>query len=315
MKRIFQLFLAACAVLGTFSCGNKDTAPAADPNAPSIKWEAYPSFTAEYMPTMDGIVAVCAPGGLDLLTIRSVSGNPDYVNVFAKTYIGVANNRTSNNIVFDLIDDGTVAANFVEKQICASAGSALRGSKAALNVNLLTLVNLLTDKQDIENNTNISFEIKLADASGASVTQTVTFHFTAAPAFTWANTVSTTTVPLESYAEFASVRVTAPASIKSISLSVSSESAKFNEWLNDRVSKADDGSIDILNAENNSTLKIWTSTPLEQLETTLDFSEILSNLLLYVKKEGSATGATHDLRITVKDGLEKSVTLDMKFKR
>lgn len=312
MKKI--LFLAAAFAV-VLSCQNKpQPAEEVPTTVPVITWEANPSFTAEFMPTMDAVVTVSAPEGLDVLTIKSVAGNPDYVSVFAKTYIGVASNRSGSNIVFDLIDDATVASGFVEKQICTSAGTTLRGTKDALNINFIRLINILTDSQDIENDTNISFEIYVADITGNTLSKTVKFHFTAAPSFEWANTVSTTVVPLDNYKDYASVTVTAPALIKQATVLVSGESAGFNGWLNVRVSKEQDGSIDIINEENNSTLKLWSSTPLDKNEAVLDFSEMLSNLLIYAKSEG-ASGQTYEFLITVKDGLDKTSSLRMKFKK
>lgn len=311
-----KYLLFAAALITAFSCAknNQPSTPEEPSKKPVITWEAYPTFTAEFMPTMDAVVTVSAPEGLDVLTIKSVATNPDYVNVFAKTYIGVSQNRASGNIVFDLIDDATVASNFVEKQICTSAGTTLRGNTGTLNLNFLKLIEILTDSQDIENDTNIAFEISVTDALGDAVSQTIKFHFTAAPAFDWANTVSTTVVPLDNYKDYATVTVTAPALIKSVSLLVSSESAGFNQWLDVRATKEEDGSINVLNEENNANIKLWSTNPLDQKEAVLNFSELLSNLLIYAKSEESS-GITYEFLITVKDGLDKTSSLRMKFKK
>ena len=312
-----KYLLFAAALVAAFSCAknNQSTTPEEPSKKPSITWEAYPTFTAEYMPTMDAVITVSAPEGLDVLTIKSAATNPDYVNVFAKTYIGVSQNRTSSNVVFDVIDDATVASNFVDKKICTSAGTALRGNTGLLNLNFLKLIEILTDSQDIENDTNISFEISVTDAVGNALNQTVKFHFTAAPSFDWANTVSTTVVPLDNYKDYTTVKITAPALIKSVSLLISSEFTAFNQnWLDYHATKEEDGSINVLNEDNNSNLKLWTSTPLDQAETVLDFSEILSNLLTYAKRD-NISGLTYEFLITVKDGLDKTSSLRMKFKK
>ena len=314
-----KYLLFAAALVAAFSCAknNQPSTPEEPSKKPSITWEAYPTFTAEYMPTMDAVITVSAPEGLDVLTIKSAATNPDYVNVFAKTYIGVSQNRTSSNVVFDVIDDATVASNFVDKKICTSAGTALRGNTGILNLNFLKLLEILTDSQDIENDTNVSFEINVSDAAGNALNQTVKFHFTAAPAFDWANTVSTTVVPLDNYKDYATVTVTAPALIKSVSLLVSSESAGFNLWLNVRTTKEEDGSINVLNEENNTNIKLWSTNPLDQKEAVLNFSELLSNLLIYAKSEKSEESSviTYEFLITVKDGLDKTSSLRMKFKK
>lgn len=319
MKKV--LFLAAAA-LTFFACGKGNES---NPDKPSVKWQdgAYQD-TREYSATMDAVLSITVPGGVDLLTITlpaAPSGNPDYVPVLARPHIGVSANRGSAP-VFDLIDDAKAAQDLLAAKVVNKAGSGLRGTKTEITVNLLQLFNLLTENQEVENNDNVQFVIKAADASGNEVSKTAKIHYTAKPSFSWANNTPASVLELSEYAKYSEVKVEAPGKIATVMLKLNTESAALVSWLDGKRvktlgTKDAQGyyTIDLLNDElAPSKLKIVDTSVKGKTSATLNFTELLENMETEISAEASSQGKVNFLKVIVSDELEKENELEMKFR-
>ncbi len=305
MKRFFSLLsvLVLAAACGKVGDGFQ--------NKPVITGEDPYFSQLEYAPAKESSITVSALNGIDMVTVSLPSGNPDFITAGARKIIGIAANRNSGKLVLDMIDDASVAQAFVSGKVTAKAGTAIRGSKDPLELNITRLVTLLTSGEDLTNaDAVVRFQVDVVDQSEYRTTETVSIRVTPGPSFQWENKNPEAPVSLANYARFKNVRVVAPGRIASILLKVDSPSADFVKWLKDRSAVNAAGYIDVLSGES-SPLKLFTGSPAGQESCVLDFEEILYNLKIYADKGNKA--ATHELLLRVTDELGRESSLKMIF--
>lgn len=306
MKRTILLSVLFAAAL--FCSCEKNT----DPDKPSIAWAANPKFgQMELSPSADGNISISVPAGLESLTLTLGLGS---YNILANDYIDNSTNKGSGtkNPVLDIIDDAKSAA-FINS-LSMFSGPSLRG-KTLTTLDLVAIIKkLLAGQEDvIPNNTSFSIDVNIIDKSANELTKKTTFHFTAAPSFSWDGNKSFDIVDLtdDSYNAY-KVKVNAPGKVERLSIMLdSSADAQLIQKIQNRTT-AGILTIDLVNDEKvASEFKNWFPTGsgvTGKTDVSLDFS--------FMRDWRSDFGSGVNIfTIFVQDANGKNASIQVKFKK
>jgi len=210
MKKTLLIIAAAAALLAV-AC-KKDKV---DTKKPSITWESNPGFAqVEMTNDLDATVTVSAPGKIqDLKLVLNLGVNNNLLN----QYIKIESNKSKggSNPVLDLVADSS-SANLLGG-LGMRVGSSLN-EREEVKLDLRKILERILLGQPIDNNSTFTIEVRVTDLSGNTVSKTAKFHYTAAPAISWAENPGFEDISLDAAAKDCKIAVWAPGKIEKLTV-------------------------------------------------------------------------------------------------
>lgn len=302
MKRILFFTMLAAALL--CSC-KKDK----DAGAPSISWAANSGFaTMEIAPGADGAISIAAPGLIESLTITLGLGD---LNLAANPYIDLSSNKSTGgkNPVFDVIDDSKVAS-FLQG-MGMSAGSGLRG-KSLANLDLLAILDKLTEGQPLSNNTTFTLTVNVIDKEGKTDNKVAKFHFTSEPSFSWDGNTKFETIDLNGAEVPCRIKVSAPGKIAKLTVKLDPNAdSKLVEYIQNRTTGSS-LTIDLVNDEKVAdSFKDYFPSG----KNVTGKSDVTLNFAFMFAQRYDLGAATNVFTIYAQDQNGKDASVQVKFKK
>lgn len=207
MNKILYI-IAAAAVLLAAGCQKEKVNPA----MPSVVWESNPSFgTVELTQSLDAVVTVSAPGKFQDLKLVMNLGS---FNILANPYIAISSNKGGTaNPVLDLMADPSSVA--FAKTLGMNVGQSLR-DKLEIKLDLRAILETILLGQVVENNSTFTFDVRITDQAGRTVSKTAKIHYTAAPEISWPKNTRFEVVDLDAQEVDCKVSVWAPGKIEKL---------------------------------------------------------------------------------------------------
>lgn len=195
-----------------------------DPTRPNVIWESNSSFsTKELTADLDAKVTVTAPGKFKELSLVLSLGQ---YNFLPNQYIQITNNKgnTSVSPIMDLMSD-EYSISFVRK-LGITAGSSLKDREEVV-LDLKAILETIMTGQVVDNNSNFSIDIRVKDQSDQLTSRKATFHFTAAPSFSWSKNSGFSAVDLDEKEIDCKVEIWAPGKIEKLTVKLEDGGAAF----------------------------------------------------------------------------------------